>query len=74
MHSKVGRIHLPVAPRCNIRCRYCERKVGESYHSLRPGVAYRTIGPSGVVDYVRINPYLKIRVLLKISVWIYGYL
>ena len=53
MHSKVGRIHLPVAPRCNIRCRYCERKVGEFYHSLRPGVAYRTIRPSGVVDYIR---------------------
>jgi len=53
MHSKVGRIHLPVAPRCNIRCRYCERKVGEFYHSLRPGVAYRTIKPSGVEDYIR---------------------
>lgn len=53
MHSKVGRIHLPVAPRCNIRCRYCERKVGEFYHSLRPGVAYRTIRPSGVEGYIR---------------------
>ncbi len=53
MHSKVGRIHLPVAPKCNIRCRYCERKVGEFYHSLRPGVAYRTIRPSGVVGYIR---------------------
>jgi len=52
MHSKVGRIHLPVAPKCNIKCRYCERRVGEFYHSLRPGVAYRTIGPSGVVDYI----------------------
>jgi len=53
MHSKVGRIHLPVAPKCNIRCRYCERKVGEFYHSLRPGVAYRTIKPSGVEKYIR---------------------
>ena len=53
MHKKVGRIHLPVAPKCNIRCRYCERKVGEFYHSLRPGVAYRTIKPSGVVKYIQ---------------------
>jgi len=53
MHSKVGRIHLPVAPKCNIRCRYCERKVGEFYHSLRPGMAYRIIKPSGVVGYIR---------------------
>jgi nitrogen fixation protein NifB len=53
MHSRVGRIHLPVAPKCNIKCRYCERRVGEFYHSLRPGVAYRTIRPSGVVGYIR---------------------
>jgi nitrogen fixation protein NifB len=53
MHSKVGRIHLPVAPKCNIRCRYCERNVGEFYHSLRPGTAYRTIRPSGVEGYIR---------------------
>jgi nitrogen fixation protein NifB len=52
MHSKVGRIHLPVAPKCNIKCRYCERKVGEFYHSLRPGVAYQIIKPSGVVHYI----------------------
>jgi len=53
MHSKVGRIHLPVAPRCNIRCRYCERKIGEFYHSVRPGVAYRVIRPSEVKGYIR---------------------
>jgi len=53
MHSKVGRIHLPVAPKCNIKCRYCERRVGEFYHSLRPGVAYRVIKPSGVENYIR---------------------
>ena len=54
MHSKVGRIHLPVAPRCNIRCRYCERKVGEFYHSLRPGVAYRVIRPAAVPEYIAV--------------------
>jgi nitrogen fixation protein NifB len=52
MHSRVGRIHLPVARRCNIHCRYCERKVGEFYHSSRPGIAYRVIGPAEVKGYI----------------------
>lgn len=52
MHSKVGRVHLPVAPKCNIRCRYCERRVGEFYHSLRPGIAYRIIRPGQVAAYI----------------------
>ena len=53
MHSKVGRIHLPVARLCNIHCLYCERRIGEFYHSLRPGVAARVIRPSKVRDYIR---------------------
>ncbi|MBM4248568.1 MAG: radical SAM protein [Euryarchaeota archaeon] len=53
MHSRVGRVHLPVAPRCNIRCRYCERRVGEFYHSLRPGIAYRVIRPKQVEGFIR---------------------
>ena len=52
MHSRVGRIHLPVARRCNIHCRYCERRVGEFYHSVRPGIAYRIIEPAGVPGYI----------------------
>jgi nitrogen fixation protein NifB len=52
MHSRVGRIHLPVARRCNIHCRYCERRVGEFYHSSRPGIAYRLIGPAEVKSYI----------------------
>jgi nitrogen fixation protein NifB len=52
MHSRVGRIHLPVARRCNIRCRYCERRVGEFYHSSRPGIAYRVIAPAEVRGYI----------------------
>lgn len=53
MHSRVGRIHLPVARKCNIRCRYCERRVGKFYHSVRPGVAYRIIRPDQVADYIK---------------------
>jgi nitrogen fixation protein NifB len=46
VHDKIARIHLPVAPKCNIRCLYCERK----YSSLNtltsgPGTAARIISP-----------------------------
>lgn len=36
-HYKVGRIHLPVAPFCNIRCNYCQRQI--KGRGNRPGVA-----------------------------------
>jgi molybdate transport system substrate-binding protein len=26
-HDQIARLHLPVAPRCNIHCRFCERKI-----------------------------------------------
>ncbi|MGE5894530.1 MAG: nitrogenase cofactor biosynthesis protein NifB, partial [bacterium] len=36
-HFKFGRIHLPVAPACNIQCRYCIRKF-DCANESRPGV------------------------------------
>lgn len=42
--GRYGRIHLPVAPSCNIRCGYCDRRhdcVSES----RPGVTSRLMTP-----------------------------
>lgn len=39
-----GRIHLPVAPVCNIRCRFCARGGSESLE--RPGNASRVVGPA----------------------------
>jgi len=39
-HGSRARIHLPVAPRCNVVCAYCERVVGaEASGVSRPGVA-----------------------------------
>jgi len=35
-HFKVARMHLPVAPRCNIQCNYCTRAINKCEH--RPGV------------------------------------
>ena len=36
-HFKVARIHLPVAPRCNIQCNYCVRSINKCEN--RPGVS-----------------------------------
>lgn len=44
-HYTVFRVHLPVALKCNIKCKYCDRKVGASYHASRPGVAKQIISP-----------------------------
>ncbi|MDR1081692.1 MAG: radical SAM protein [Deltaproteobacteria bacterium] len=48
---RTGRIHLPVAPRCNIFCRFCAR--GLSAGADLPGNAVRIISPeeaAGIVE------------------------
>lgn len=63
-HSRVGRIHLPVAPKCNIQCKFCDIQVGEFYHSSRPGLAERIIQPKESIQYIREavakNPVIKV--------------
>ena len=44
-HQRVGRVHLPVAPRCNIQCAFCERRVCASQAMQHPGWAQRTLSP-----------------------------
>lgn len=43
-HGKFGRIHLPVAPACNIQCRYCVRKY-DCANESRPGITSRVLAP-----------------------------
>jgi nitrogen fixation protein NifB len=50
-HFRYGRIHLPVAPHCNIKCNYCDRRVGDCYHSFRPGVTERVMTPEEAMDW-----------------------
>jgi nitrogen fixation protein NifB len=52
-HQRVGRVHLPVAPRCNIRCRYCERRVCANLTTQHPGWAQRVLSPAEAVERVR---------------------
>lgn len=39
-----GRIHLPVAPRCNIQCAFCDRRY-DCANESRPGVTSAIISP-----------------------------
>ncbi len=48
-HARRGRIHLPVAPRCNVRCRYCTRK-HDCVNESRPGVTSRVLTPAEAVE------------------------
>lgn len=50
-HCTTGRIHLPVAPRCNIQCNYCTRK-HDCANENRPGVTTKVISPEEAVDRV----------------------
>jgi nitrogen fixation protein NifB len=52
-HSSYGRIHLPVAPECNIKCNYCDQKIGRRYHTFRPSVATKILSPDEALDLVR---------------------
>jgi hypothetical protein len=45
-HDTIARLHLPVAPKCNILCRYCERQVCPSnIHDVFPGISASILTP-----------------------------
>lgn len=46
-----GRIHLPVSPECNIRCRFCKR--GFNSDEDRPGVSAELVRPADAPALVR---------------------
>ena len=50
-HKKYGRIHLPVAPRCNIQCNFCNRKY-DCINESRPGVTSNVLTPGQAVAYL----------------------
>jgi nitrogen fixation protein NifB len=61
-HFTTARIHLPVAPRCNIQCNYCIRKLDKCEH--RPGVASSILNPHEAL--VRVDKYAKEMQNLKV--------
>jgi nitrogen fixation protein NifB len=51
-HKKFGRVHLPVAPRCNIQCNFCNRKY-DCMNESRPGVTSTMLTPQQAIAYLR---------------------
>lgn len=47
--TKNARIHLPVAPKCNIQCNYCVRKF-DCPNESRPGVTTEILSPQQAAD------------------------
>lgn len=62
-HSKYGRIHVPVAPRCNIQCNYCTRKFA-CPNENRPGVTMRVVSADEAMvtigDALKREPRLRV--------------
>ncbi|GBC61750.1 nitrogenase cofactor biosynthesis protein NifB [Desulfonema ishimotonii] len=50
-HKKYGRVHLPVAPRCNIQCNFCNRKF-DCVNESRPGVTSGLLTPFQAMAYL----------------------
>lgn len=50
-HKGAGRIHLPVAPECNVQCGYCSRKY-DCVNESRPGVASVVLTPAEAIERV----------------------
>jgi nitrogenase cofactor biosynthesis protein NifB len=60
---RFARLHLPVAPRCNIKCLYCNRKF-DCVNESRPGVTSSVLTPEqGLERFIetkRLMPNLRI--------------
>lgn len=58
-----GRMHLAVAPKCNIQCNYCIREF-DCVNESRPGVTSQVLSPEEAVervrDVIRDFPYVKV--------------
>ena len=50
-HFRYGRVHLPVAPKCNIQCRYCVRSINSVED--RPGVTEKILSPVEAIEILR---------------------
>ncbi|WP_321495717.1 nitrogenase cofactor biosynthesis protein NifB [uncultured Desulfobacter sp.] len=46
-----GRVHLPVAPACNIQCNFCNRKF-DCVNESRPGVTSSILSPDQAMAYL----------------------
>lgn len=49
--GQYGRVHLPVAPKCNIKCNFCDRKY-DCVNESRPGVTSTLLSPQQADIYM----------------------
>jgi nitrogen fixation protein NifB len=49
---KFARIHLPVAPKCNVQCNFCNRDY-DCVNESRPGVTSSVLTPEAATAYLR---------------------
>jgi nitrogen fixation protein NifB len=60
---KYGRLHLPVAPSCNIQCNYCDRKF-DCVNESRPGVTSSVLTPAEALEkadqILAQHPYIRV--------------
>jgi len=60
---KFGRLHLPVAPSCNIQCNYCDRKF-DCVNESRPGVTSCVLTPTEALEktdqILAQHPYIRV--------------
>ncbi|SFM88823.1 radical SAM protein [Thermodesulforhabdus norvegica] len=63
-HRSVGRVHLPVAPKCNVLCGYCDRRFS-CVNENRPGLYRKLLEPGETVEYLsaKIEAEPRIRVV-----------
>ncbi|MGZ3317403.1 MAG: nitrogen fixation protein NifB, partial [Isosphaeraceae bacterium] len=47
-----ARVHLPVAPKCNIQCNYCDRQY-DCCNESRPGVTSTVLSPKQALEYYK---------------------
>ncbi|WNY28189.1 FeMo cofactor biosynthesis protein NifB [Methanimicrococcus stummii] len=60
---KFGRLHLAVAPSCNIQCNYCDRKF-DCVNESRPGVTSEVLSPKSALEktaqILKQHPYIRV--------------
>lgn len=49
-HKTHARVHIPVAPKCNVQCNFCNRKY-DCVNESRPGVTSAVLTPMQARDY-----------------------
>lgn len=57
-HHEFARMHVPVAPSCNIQCNYCNRKF-DCCNESRPGVTSEVLSPEQAAEKIR---YVKSKI------------